>query len=65
MPHPWGQVSCQFPTMFSGPRIWHHISAQYCAVAASTVTMPLKATAKKLKNNNQLQYQLPQGWGQV
>ena len=54
MPHPWGQPSCQIPTMSPGPSkgIWQHILAKYCVIATSNSTecdpMPLSATATKI-----------------
>ena len=65
MPHPWGQVGCQIPTMSPGP------SRGFDSTFTLSISLLIRQTVASailcLQKFEKLQRQcqLPQGWGQV
>ena len=66
MPHPWGEIGCQIPTM--SPLLVGDLTAD---IWLSIVLLKLKTVVSVIPSlcykigKNQCQCQMPQGWGQV
>ena len=70
MPHPWGQVGCQIPTMSPGPSsgLDSTFMLSISLLLYQTVVSAILCLSKQLLQNFeklQPQCQLPQGWRQV